>query len=104
MERPSAALVRIVPFYYGWWVVIAAGTIILIASVAPLYLFSTLVDPLEDEFGWSRAAIGAGPSIAAVMAGLTMPVAGYLVDRVGVFTPKGLMVDQLGPGEIGFIT
>jgi GTP-binding protein LepA len=26
------------------------------------------------------------------------------VDRVGVFTPKGVMVDQLGPGEIGFIT
>ena len=83
MERRTAALVRAVPFFYGWWVVIAAGTIILIASVAPLYLFSTLVDPLEDEFGWSRAAIGAGPSIAAVMAGLTMPVAGYLVDRVG---------------------
>ena len=83
MERSSAAPVRVVPFFYGWWVVIAAATIILIASVAPLYLFSTLVDPLEDEFGWSRAAIGAGPSIAAVMAGLTMPVAGYLVDRVG---------------------
>jgi len=28
----------------------------------------------------------------------------HLVDRVGVFTPKGLMVDALGPGEIGFIT
>ena len=28
----------------------------------------------------------------------------HLVDRVGVFTPKGLMVDELGPGEIGFIT
>ncbi len=83
MERRTAALVRIVPFYYGWWVVIAAGTMILIASLAPLYLFSTLIDPLEDEFGWSRAAIGAGPSIAALMAGLTMPVAGYLVDRVG---------------------
>ncbi len=26
------------------------------------------------------------------------------VDRVGVFTPKGLMVDSLGPGEMGFIT
>jgi OFA family oxalate/formate antiporter-like MFS transporter len=83
MERSTAAPVRVVPFFYGWWVVIAAGIIILIASAAPLYLFSTLVDPLEDEFGWSRAAIGAGPSIAAVMAGLTMPVAGYLVDRVG---------------------
>ncbi|MEH6527626.1 MAG: translation elongation factor 4 [Sneathiella sp.] len=30
--------------------------------------------------------------------------ASYLVDRVGVFTPKGLMVDELGPGEIGFMT
>jgi GTP-binding protein LepA len=28
----------------------------------------------------------------------------HQVDRVGVFTPKGLMVDELGPGEIGFIT
>lgn len=28
----------------------------------------------------------------------------YQVDRVGVFTPKGVMVDQLGPGEIGFLT
>jgi GTP-binding protein LepA len=30
--------------------------------------------------------------------------AAYEVDRVGVFTPKGLMVDSLGPGEMGFIT
>ncbi len=28
----------------------------------------------------------------------------YPVDRVGVLTPKGLMVDRLGPGEIGFMT
>jgi GTP-binding protein LepA len=28
----------------------------------------------------------------------------YEVDRVGVFTPKMLVVDELGPGEIGFIT
>ncbi len=30
--------------------------------------------------------------------------AAHQVDRVGVFTPKGLMVDALGAGEIGFIT
>lgn len=28
----------------------------------------------------------------------------YTVDRVGVLTPKGLMVDKLGPGDIGFLT
>ncbi len=30
--------------------------------------------------------------------------AAHPVDRVGVFTPKPLVVDTLGPGEIGFIT
>ncbi|MEP4106575.1 MAG: translation elongation factor 4, partial [Nitratireductor sp.] len=28
----------------------------------------------------------------------------YQVDRVGVITPKRVMVDSLGPGELGFIT
>lgn len=28
----------------------------------------------------------------------------YQVDRVGVITPKMIMVDSLGPGELGFIT
>jgi GTP-binding protein LepA len=28
----------------------------------------------------------------------------HTVERVGVFTPKGVMVEALGPGEIGFIT
>lgn len=30
--------------------------------------------------------------------------AAYDVDRVGVFTPKLVTVDELGPGEIGFLT
>src|SRR4029077_6484064 len=30
--------------------------------------------------------------------------ASYDVDRVGVFTPKLLVTDELGPGEIGFLT
>ena len=30
--------------------------------------------------------------------------AAYEVDRVGVFTPKLTPVDELGPGEIGFLT
>ncbi|HLY05259.1 MAG TPA: translation elongation factor 4 [Rhizomicrobium sp.] len=30
--------------------------------------------------------------------------AAYQVERVGVFTPKQVMVDSLGPGEVGFIT
>jgi GTP-binding protein LepA len=28
----------------------------------------------------------------------------HLVDQVGIFTPKRLTVDELGPGEVGFLT
>jgi len=44
-------------------------------------------------------ALKKGQKIRMMASGTT-----HLVDRVGVFTPKGLMVDQLGPGEIGFLT
>ncbi|HEY0527033.1 MAG TPA: translation elongation factor 4 [Stellaceae bacterium] len=30
--------------------------------------------------------------------------AAHTIERVGVFTPKGVPVDQLGPGEVGFLT
>src|SRR3977135_1520985 len=30
--------------------------------------------------------------------------ASHTVERVGVFTPKGVAAPELGPGEIGFIT
>jgi sugar phosphate permease len=89
-----------VPFYYGWWVAIAAAIIILVASSAPLYVFSALIDPLEEEFGWSRAAIGAGPSIAAVMVGLTTAMAGYLVDRVGARRLLAAGVLLIGAGNL----
>ena len=28
----------------------------------------------------------------------------HQIEQVGIFTPKGVLVDQLGPGEVGFIT
>ena len=40
-----------------------------------------------------------GMRIKMMAAGTT-----HLVERVGVFTPKPEIIDQLGPGEIGFIT
>jgi sugar phosphate permease len=100
MERSSASLVRAVPFFYGWWVAIAAAIIIMVASASPLYVFSALIEPLEDDFGWSRAAIGAGPSIGALMFGLTTPIAGYLVDRVGVRRLLVVGVLLVGGGNV----
>src|SRR5216684_3111553 len=44
-------------------------------------------------------ALAAGQKIRLMATG-----ASHSVERVGVFTPKGVAVAELGPGEIGFIT
>ena len=43
--------------------------------------------------------LAAGQKIRLMASG-----ASHAVERVGVFTPKGVAVPELGPGEIGFIT
>ena len=93
MERPTSALVRVVPFFYGWWVVIATAAIVFLTAGTYFYGFSTLVDPFEEEFGWSRALIGGAFSVALLAEGLTAPVAGYLADRLNA--PRLLLAGVL---------
>src|SRR5690348_1124823 len=45
-----------------------------------------------------------GKLVAGQKVRLMATGAAYQVERVGVFTPKGVQVPELGPGEIGFIT
>src|ERR687894_1649550 len=74
--------------YYGWvvvWVVFAALLVSAGVRAAP----TVLVNPLESELGWSRAVISAAVSIGLFLYGLSGPVAGWLMDRLG---PKLLAV------------
>jgi sugar phosphate permease len=73
-------------FYYGWvvvWVVFAALLVSAGVRAAP----TVLINPLESELGWGRAAISAAVSIGLLLYGLSGPAAGWLMDRFG---PKPL--------------
>ena len=100
MQRPSSTLVQAAPFFYGWWVVFAAALIVFLTTGTFFYGFSTLVDPFENEFGWSRGLIGGAFSVAIVAEGLTAPLAGYAVDRLGA--PRLLVAGVLLMGG-GFV-
>jgi GTP-binding protein LepA len=71
---------------------------------------ATLKALLVDS--WYDAYLGVVVLVRIVDGGLTKGLrirmmgtdAAYEVERVGVFTPKNVEVDALGPGEIGFIT
>ncbi|MER5181461.1 MFS transporter [Streptomyces sp. NPDC002896] len=67
----------------AWWVAAVAGLTIVVAGA-----FSTmpglLLDPLHDEFHWSRGSIGFASSVNMVLYGVTAPFAAALMDRFGI--------------------
>ena len=72
--------------YYGWvvvWVVFAALLVSAGVRAAP----TVLINPLESELGWGRAAISAAVSVGLLLYGLSGPAAGWLMNRFG---PKPL--------------
>ena len=72
------------PVYYGWRVVLAAclGVMGGFGSLF-VYTFTVFVKPLSAQFGWNREAISVGFAIAAMTVGLSSPIIGRLIDRVG---------------------
>ena len=70
-------------FFYGWWVAFACAAVILLTAGTFFYGFGLLVNPLEDEFGWSRAAVSVAFSLRTEVGGVAAPLVGFMVDRVG---------------------
>jgi OFA family oxalate/formate antiporter-like MFS transporter len=78
-----AALARRLPFYYGWVILFCAccaGFSRQGGAVAPLSIF---VEPMTREFGWSRTALSGAVSLGGLLAALTSPTIGGLLDRTG---------------------
>jgi MFS family permease len=72
------------PGYYGWRVVLAAclGVMAGFGSLF-VYTFAVFVKPLSAQFGWNRESISLGFAIGAMTVGLTSPLIGRLIDRLG---------------------
>jgi predicted MFS family arabinose efflux permease len=66
------------------WVVFGAAFIILMGAAGTRSAPSVLIDPLRDEFGWSRATVGTAVSINVILFGLVGPFAAALQQRFGL--------------------
>jgi len=69
-------------FYYGW-VVVGVVFLALLVSAGVRAAPAVLINPLEDELGWGRAAISFAVSVGLLLYGLSGPAAGWLMDRFG---------------------
>lgn len=79
--------------YAGWRVLAAAFTGVMV-SFAPIvpYTFSLFLDPLHQEFGWKREAMGAAFALAAITVALVSPLIGLLLDR---FPPRRILLPSI---------
>jgi MFS family permease len=69
--------------YYGWWVVFA-GFIIQFTSIGCIYYsWGNYLNPLAQEFGWSRGEISAGNFILMGTGSFMLWIIGGLVDKYG---------------------
>ena len=67
----------------AWWVA-AITMAALVAAAGFRSSTGALLEPLEAEFGWSRATTSGAVSLNLVIYGLTAPFAAALMERFGV--------------------
>ena len=69
------------------WLIVAVSWAILLVSFGAGSIYPVFIPVLESDFGWSRTALAAAMSVGYVLRGVTAPLIGLLVDKIGVFRP-----------------
>jgi len=69
--------------FYGWWLLAAAVAAMALESGVSSWSFGLYGDPLEGEFGWSRAEVALGFSLSLLVSGLVAPLVGRWIDTRG---------------------
>jgi len=86
--------------FYGWWIVSACFFISIIMAGAVYYGFTSFIEPLEAEYGWSRTQVSLAASIRGMEMGLFAPLMGFLADRLG---PRWPMFGGIFFAGLGFL-
>jgi predicted MFS family arabinose efflux permease len=94
------------PRIHRAWFVAAVTFVTIIGAAAFRSLPGILIDPLNEEFGWSRGTIGAAVSVNLALYGLTAPFAAALMDRFGIrrVVAVALTVIAIGSGLTVWMT
>ncbi|MBT2387194.1 MFS transporter [Streptomyces sp. ISL-11] len=88
------------------WLVAAVTFVTVIGAAGFASLPGLLIEPLHNEFGWSRGTIGFAVSVNLALYGLTAPFAAALMDRFGIrkVVACALAVIATGAGLTVFMT
>jgi MFS family permease len=80
-DRPFAP--RRLPFFYGWWIVVVATLGVLMSIPGQTMGVSVFTDDLLRVTGLSRLGLSNAYLVGTIVAGLSLPVGGRWIDRIG---------------------
>jgi MFS family permease len=86
--------------FYGWWIVLGAMVILAITSGLGFFGHGLILDPLQEQFGWSKGAISSAITLLFLISAMVGPIVGEQVDRHG--PTRALMIGAFIMG-LGFI-
>jgi len=69
-------------FFYGW-VVVAAAFCVALVAYGIQYSFGIFLEPLEEDFGWSRTLVSGAASLFMFSRGALAILTGWATDRHG---------------------
>jgi MFS family permease len=88
------------------WLVAAVSFVALVGAAGFRATPGALIDPLQQEFGWSRATISLAVSVNLLLFGLTAPFAAALMNRFGIrrVVATAMVLVAAGSGLTVFMT
>jgi cyanate permease len=89
-------------FHYAWVVAIITF-LVLLASAGVRTVAGVLINPLESEFGWSRANISLAVSVSILWFGLGAPISGMLMERFGPRRMMAVALTLIAAGLAGML-
>ncbi|WP_243725681.1 MFS transporter [Actinomadura rubrisoli] len=88
------------------WMIAGIGFVALVGAAGFRSTPGALVEPLQDEFGWSSGTIGFAMSVNLALYGVTAPFATALMERFGMrkVTAGAMALIALGSGLTVYMT
>ena len=89
-----------VGIFYGWWIVLASMSAMMIASAFYWQGIGAFFLALQNEFSTNRAALSGAVALSQLEGGMLGPLGGYLVGRYG---PRRMMTIGVIIMGVGFL-
>ncbi|MFJ5141728.1 MFS transporter [Streptomyces sp. NPDC088707] len=98
--RPSDRPPVRTPRVHRAWFVAAVTFVTIIGAAAFASLPGLLIEPLHEDFDWSRGTIGFAVSVNLALYGLTAPFAAALMDRFGIRRIVAVALSVIALGSV----